>query len=103
MQEVVAEFIDRAVFPAVNASPGLGGFLTGFVGGLAVRQVPQMVNQYLPLAKSLGVVDDNNTIDIDLAYEEASKAIKKAPLIIGNIKLGQSDLDMLRDIMNKYS
>lgn len=103
MSEVVAEFIDKVIFPTVNASSGLGGFAVGFVGGLAVRQTPQMVEQYLPLGKALGVVDENNCIDVNLAYEEASKAIKKAPLMIGNIRLNQDDLAVLRDIMNRYS
>ena len=100
---VVTEYFDAVLMPAAQASGGLWAFSIGFVGGVVTKRVPEMVSQYLPLMKSIGLVDEGNMLDVDLAYGEATSALKKAPLVIGGYRVDQSDLDTLRNIMNKYS
>lgn len=82
---------------------GARAFAVGLVGGLVARQAPSMIEQYLPMAKAIGVVDAENMINLDLAYEEAGKAMTKAPLVVAGYRADQSDLDKLRDIARKYA
>ena len=103
ISNIVREYFDAAIMPQAMQAGGLKAFTTGFIGGLVARQTPQMVDQYLPLAKSLGLVDEHGMLNIDLAYEEAEKAMSKAPLIVAGYKADHEDLNLLRDIARKYS
>lgn len=101
-QAVVAEFIDSVLLPA--AGGGLRAFSVGFVGALAVRQTPAMVEQYAALGKSLGLVDGDGMLDVDTAIEEARKALAKSgPMTIGGYTVDGNDLDRLAEIMRRHS
>ncbi len=100
---IVSEYFDAAIMPSAMQVGGLKAFATGFIGGLVARQTPQMVDQYLPMAKSLGLVDEQGMFNVDLAYEEAEKAISKAPFVVAGYRADRQDLIMLRDIARKYS
>lgn len=56
----------------------------------------------LPLMKSLGIADEQNRIDVDLLYEEVSKNLEAHPFNIGPYKPDKTDLDKLREIMNRH-
>ena len=100
---IVADYFDNVLVPSASMAGGARAFAVGLVGGLVARQVPNMIEQYLPMAKAIGVVDAENMINLDLAYEEASKAMAKAPLVVAGYRADQSDLDKLRDIARKYA
>lgn len=100
---IVSEYFDAAIMPSAMQVGGVKAFATGFIGGLVARQTPAMVQQYMPLAKSLGLVDEQGMLNIDLAYEEAEKALSKAPVVIGGYSVDRQDLVMIRDIARKYS
>ena len=99
---VVAEFFSSAVLPAASAAGGAAPFATAFIGGLVARRVPDMVAQYLPMLQTLGVVDAEGRIDVDLLYGEAVRALEKNPLTIMGYKPDREDLDKLKAIMEKY-
>ena len=100
---IVSEYFEAAIMPQAMKVGGLTAFTTGFVGGLVARQTPQMVNQYLPMAKALGLVDEQGMLNVDLAYEEAEKALSKAPFMIAGYRADREDLILLRDIARKYA
>ena len=100
---IVADFFDNVLVPSAAMAGGARAFAVGLVGGLVARQVPSMIEQYLPMAKAIGLVDAENMINLDMAYEEAGKALKKAPLVVAGYRADQSDLDQIRDIARRYA
>lgn len=100
---IVAEYFDSVIMPSAQAAGGIKAFTVGFVGGLVARQTPDMVNQYLPMAKALGLVDNDNLLNVDLAYEEAQKALTKSPLLIAGYRADIEDLNKIRDIARRYA
>lgn len=100
---VVSEYFDSVIMPSAMSAGGLKAFTVGFVGGLVARQTPSMVEQYLPMAKALGLVDSDGMLNIDLAYEEAEKALSKAPLMIAGYRVDREDLNRIRDIARRYA
>ena len=100
---VVTEYFDSVIMPSAMQAGGLKAFAVGFVGGLVSRQTPVMVEQYLPMAKALGLVDEQGMFDIDLAYEEADKALAKSPFVVAGYRADREDLNKIRDIARKYA
>ena len=100
---VVTEFFDQVIMPSAMQAGGLKAFAVGFIGGLVARQTPAMVDQYLPLAKSFGLVDENGLLDIDMLHDEATKALSRSPLAVAGYRVDQSDLDRIRDIARKFA
>lgn len=100
---IVSDFIDQVLMPAAQKAGGLIPFTVGVVSGYILRNIDGMVNQHIDMAKSVGIVDNDNMIDVDMAYEVLSESLAKSPLIIANYKFAQDDLDTLHDIMLKYS
>lgn len=100
---IVSDFIDQVLMPAAQRAGGMIPFTVGVVSGYVLRNVDGMVKQHINVAKSLGIVDNDNMIDVDMAYEVLSDSLSKSPLIIANYKFAQDDLDTLHDIMLKYS
>jgi hypothetical protein len=100
---VVSEYFESVIMPSAIQAGGLKAFSVGFVGGLVARQTPQMVEQYLPLAKALGLVDDENRLNMDLAFEEADKALSKTPFVIAGYRPDREDLMKILEIARKYS
>ena len=100
---IVSEYFEAAIMPQAMKAGGLTAFTTGFVGGLVARQTPAMVNQYLPMAKSLGLVDEQGMLNFDLAFEEAEKALAKAPFVVAGYRADREDLILIRDIARKYA
>lgn len=102
LQAVIAEFADAVLFPAAQRVGGMTPFTVGLAVGLASRQVPQMVEQYLPTLKALGVVDQENMVDIDLLHSEAVKALERNPVVVAGYRPDRGDLDKLREIMMRH-
>lgn len=99
---VVAEYFESVILPAAAAAGGVAPFVAGMAGGLIARRTPQMLKQYAPTLKALGVLDADGRLDIDLLYEEAVKALEKGPIVVGCYRADRSDLDKLKAIMGKY-
>ena len=102
LSAVVLEFAEEVLMPAASAKGGALPFTVGIISGLAAKQAPQMVAQYTPMLQALGVLDNQNCIDIDLLYEEASKALEKHPFVIAGYRADKSDLDKLKTLMEKH-
>lgn len=102
LQAVVTDFADAVLIPAAAKAGGMTPFTVGLAVGLASRQVPQMVEQYMPTLKALGVVDQENMIDIDLLHSEAVKSLERNPIVVAGYRPDRGDLDKLREIMIRY-
>ena len=102
LPSVVCEFANEVLIPAAKKQGGVLPFAIGIGAGLVAKQAPSMAEQNLPLMKALSIVDDQNRIDVDLLYSEALKSLDQNPFMIGSYKPDRSDLDALRDIMNRH-
>lgn len=100
---VVSEYFETVLMPSAASAGGLKAFTVGFLGGVVSRQTPSMVEQYLPTAKALGLVDSEGMLNIDTVYEEATKALSKSSVIVAGYRVDQDDLNKMRDIARKYS
>ena len=103
VQRVVTEYFDSVIMPSAMQAGGLKALTVGFVGGLVSRQTPQMVDQYLPTARALGLVDEQGLLDVDLAFEEAEKALSKSPVVVAGYRVDREDLVKILDISRKYA
>ena len=99
---VVAEYFESVILPAASAAGGIAPFAAGLTGGLIARRAPQMMEQYAPALRALGVLDAEGKVDIELLHEEACKALEKEPVIVAGYRVDRSDLDKLKTIMEKY-
>ncbi len=102
LSAVVLEFTDEVLMPAAQVRGGALPFTLSIVAGLAAKQAPQMAAQYVPALKALGVVDEQNRVDVDLLYGEAVKALEAHPLTVAGYTVDTGDLDKLREIMNRH-
>lgn len=102
LPQVVLEYFDAVVLPAAARAGGAAPFLAGMAGGLVAQRAPAMVEQYLPVLRTLGVVDDNSNIDVDLIYESASKSLEKNPFTVAGYQPNKDDLDKLKALMEKH-
>ena len=99
---VIAEFAQQVLIPAAGKQGGSLPFAVGIISGLVAQRAPAMIEGYLPLLKSLGAVDEQNRIDVDLLYGEAAKNLEAHPFSIGSYKPDKGDLDALKEIMNRH-
>ena len=99
LPEVVSEYFETVLMPAASTRGSLWTFGTGFVGGLISRNSAIMVDRYLPVLQQLSIIDSQGMVDIDLLYNEATKAMNKAHPTIMGYTADQSDVEKLRNIM----
>ena len=105
IQNGIARFIDEDIVPML---PGWRRFAVGAAAGLILARAGGIFNDLKnnEFVKMLGVIREDDTVDLDSLYQEAKKQIAKAPLTmdlpgIGAITLKDSDIDKLyRMIMN---
>lgn len=102
LSAVVVEYAQQVLIPAAEQAGGALPFTIGVASGLIAKQAPAMAEPYVPMLKSLGVMDDQNRIDVDLLYDEAVKNLEAHPFSIGPYKPDKGDLDALKEIMNRH-
>lgn len=100
---VITAYFDKVIVPKAMEQGGSKAFMVSLVGGYLGTSAKSMVDQYVPLAKALGVIDASNRIDIEAAYNHATNALAKAPLTVLGYKVDQGDIDCLRDLMRQHA
>lgn len=82
-----------------------GGNGDGVLGGLFGNnnQADTLIGKYLPMLKQVGIVDENNKVDIDVAKGFINSAFDKSGTVeyLG-FKFDKSDGEALINIMEKY-
>ena len=102
LQAVVLEYLESVVLPAATVAGGAAPFLVGMAGGLIARRVPAMAEQYAPALRALGVLDEENRLDIDLLHQEACASLEKHPIVVAGYKPDRGDLDKMKAIMERH-
>lgn len=73
VSKILAEFINTEVVP--KAENSLSKFGLALSSSYIASNAAGMLDQYMPLLKSIGIVDAQNFIDLDKAKEHAAKAM----------------------------
>ena len=99
-QQVLIEFVDQRLIPS---APPLMKWTLGGMTFLINRQADSMINQYLPMLRSLGLVNEQNQLDIDLARGFLNSAFSKSERVtFQGITLDAQEGEALIAIMEKY-
>lgn len=100
LQNVIPEFIDSRLMP--SAPPAMKWILGGSTF-ILLKRADDILNQYTPMLKTMGLVNDKNQLDIDLTQGFINSAFDKS----GNITMfgftfDKYDGEALIGILDKY-
>lgn len=99
--DVFVEFVDSQIM--VNAQTLTMKFLVGGGTFLVLRQSQNMLNQYMPVMKSLGIVNEHDQMDIEAVKGFLDSGFEKAEKIqFFGINFTKQDGEALLKIMEKY-
>lgn len=100
IQNVLPEFVDTRLMPT---APSHVKWMLGGGTFLVLRQADSMISEYLPLMKSIGLVNEYNQLDIDLTRGFLESAFAKEEKIkIFNFSFDKVDAESLINILEKY-
>lgn len=100
---IFGEFLDKVLVPVVAVESGPKSWLMRAAGVAIASSSVDLLNPAIPTLKMLGIVGDDNMIDLDRAYHISSETMKSEPLVFLNFRFDQSDLDKLKEIAVKYA
>lgn len=102
LPNVVTAYLSEVVLP--KAPSGIAQFGIGFVLPYLQSSVNQMVSQYESAAKALGIMDESERVDIDLAHKSALSGLERAGgrFVVMGYVIDRSDIDAMRDIANRF-
>ena len=99
IQNGIARFIDEDIVPML---PGWRRFVFGAGAGIMLARSGEILENIKTneFVKMMGVIREDDTVDVDVLYKEAKRQIAKAPLTfdlpgMGAITLKDSDIDKL--------
>ena len=101
--QIFGEFLDQVLVPVVAAEPGPKSWLMKAAGVAIATNSVNLLQPAIPTLKMLGIVGEDNMIDLDRAYQIASETMKHEPLVVASFRFDQSDLDKLRDIAIRHT
>lgn len=101
ISQVLPEFVDTRLMPS---APSTMKWLLGGSTFLILHQADTLIGKYLPMLKQVGIVDENNKVDIEVASGFINSAFDKSGTVeyLG-FKFDKSDGEALINIMEKYN
>lgn len=97
---IIGQYVDSEVAPIASGMQKFGAYSLVFV---IQNKIKDIIDQYGPTMKMIGVMDDNNMIDMDKAHEIASFAMSKANKVnILGFLMDDHDVDAIYTISNRY-
>lgn len=99
-QNIIPEFVDNRLIP--SAPPSIQWILGGSTF-LVLSKFNDILNIYLPKLKQLGLVNDKNQLNIDLAKGFINAGFNKAKEVtLYGFTFNSSDGEFLVNLMEKY-
>lgn len=99
-QDIYTEFVDTRLMP--NAPAHIQWVLGGSVFIIGTKG-NEFINAYTPKLKSIGLVNDQNQLDIELARGFINSAFDKCSNVeMFGFKFNKADGEALINIMEKY-
>lgn len=100
VQQGVRAFVENDILPKI---PGWQGVVFGAAVGMALSKSDKLIANLAqnPIVSMLGVIDENDGIDIDALRDEFSKQARRVGSIkidmspLGVISLGENDINRL--------
>lgn len=100
IKDVLPEFIDTRLMPS---APTTMKWILGGSTYLILQQSDALINKYSPMLKSLGIVNDQNQVNIEIAKGFLDSAFNKSPTLeMYGIKFDKGDGNALIDLLLKY-
>jgi hypothetical protein len=100
LQNVIPEFIDSQLMPS---APSEMKWILGGATFLILQKADVMVNEYVPLGKKLGLVNENNQIDTQLLRGFFNSAFNKSGRLTKfGFTFDKNDGEALVNIMERY-
>lgn len=101
ISQVLPEFVDTRLMPS---APSTMKWILGGSTFLILHQADTLIGKYLPMLKQVGIVDENNKVDIEVAKGFINSAFDKSGTVeyLG-FKFDKSDGEALINIMEKYN
>lgn len=100
ISQVLPEFVDTRLMPSAPLHHEVDSWRGTF---LVLHQADTLIGKYLPMLKQVGIVDENNKLDIEVAKGFINSAFDKSGSVeyLG-FKFDKSDGEALINIMEKY-
>lgn len=100
LQNVIPEFIDSRLVPS---APSTMKWILGGATFVILKRLDDIVAQYSPMMKTMGLLNDNNQIDIDIAKGFINSAFEKSGRVtVFNFTFDKTDGEALIGILEKY-
>ena len=100
IQNVLPEFVDTRLMPS---APSQMKWVLGGGTFLFLRRADELIAHYVPTLKTLGLVNDNNQLDIDLARGFINSAFDKSGTVaMLGFTFDKTDGEALVGILEKY-
>ena len=98
---IFAQYLDASIAPKASGWQKFGAYAAAFVGQ---ARLPQIMEQYGPVMKMAGVLDDQGMIDIDLALNLAAYAMEKSGKVnVAGYLVDSSDVEQIYQIARAYA
>ena len=97
---IIGQYVDSEVAPIASGMQKFGAYSLVFV---IQNKIKDIIDQYGPTMKMIGIMDDEQMLDMDAAREMASFAMQKAHKVnvLGFI-MDEHDIDSLYTISQRY-
>ena len=100
LQNVIPEFIDSRLIPS---APSTMKWILGGATFVILKRLDDIVAQYSPTMKTMGLLNDNNQIDIEIAKGFINSAFEKSGRVtVFNFTFDKTDGEALIGILEKY-
>lgn len=97
---VIGQYVDSEVAPIASGVQKFGAYSLVFV---IQSKIKDIIDQYEPTMKMIGVMDDNQMLDMDAAREIASFAMQKAKKVnVLGFVMDEHDVDAMYQIATRY-
>lgn len=98
---IFAQFLDMTVAPKATGWQKFGAYAAAFV---VQSRLPQIMEQYGPVMKMAGVLDEQGMIDLDLAHNLAAYAMDKSGKVdVAGYLADSSDVETLYQIAKSHA
>lgn len=100
ISQVLPEFVDTRLIPS---APSTMKWILGGSTFLILHRADAILGQYLPMLKQVGLVDEDQKLDIELAKGFINSAFDKSGTVeyLG-FKFDKSDGEALVNLLEKY-
>ena len=95
----ITRYVDNEIMPKLDGWSKIG--MAVVVAG-AVKRGDSIIEQIkaIPVVKMIGIVDDENRVDIETIYEELKKQVEREPISmvlpgVGKVTFNHDDIDKM--------